>query len=38
MATIILNDELTDKVVKMGNYKSPQEAIDAILSEYIQMK
>ncbi len=36
MTTIILNDELTDKVVKIGNYKSPQEAVDAILSDYIQ--
>ena len=36
MTTIILNDELTDKVVKIGNYNSPQEAVDAILSEYIQ--
>jgi hypothetical protein len=36
MTTIVLNDELTDKVVKIGNYKSPQEAVDAILSEYIQ--
>jgi len=36
MTTIILNDELTDKVVKIGNYKSPQEVVDAILPEYIQ--
>jgi hypothetical protein len=36
MTTIVLNDELTDKVVKLGNYKSPQEAVDAILTEYIK--
>ena len=36
MATIVLDDDLINKVVQIGNYQVPQEAVVAILSEYIQ--
>ena len=36
MATIMLDDDLIDKVVQIGNYQTPQEAVAAILSDYIK--
>jgi Arc/MetJ family transcription regulator len=37
MATIMLDDDLIDKVVQIGNYQTPQEAVAAILSDYIKL-
>ena len=36
MTTIVLDDDLINKVVQIGNYQTPQEAVVAILSDYIQ--
>ena len=36
MTTIVLDDDLINKVVKVGNYQTPQEAVVAILSDYLQ--
>ena len=36
MTTIVLDDDLIKKVVQIGNYQTPQEAVVAILSGYIQ--
>ena len=35
MTTIVLDDNLINKVVQIGNYQTPQEAVVAILSDYI---
>ena len=37
MTTIMLDDDLIDKVVQIGNYQTPQEAVAAILSDYIKL-
>lgn len=36
MTTIELDDKLIDTVIKMGQYKNAQKAIDAILADYVQ--
>ena len=36
MTTIVLDDDLINKVVQIGNYQTPQEAVGAILSDYIR--
>jgi hypothetical protein len=36
MTTIVLEDDLINKVVQIGNYQTPQEAVVAILSGYIE--
>lgn len=36
MTTLVLDDDLINKVVQIGNYQTPQEAVVAILSDYIQ--
>ena len=36
MTTIVLDDDLINKAVQIGNFKSPQEAVVAILSDYVQ--
>ena len=36
MTTIVLDDELINKVIQIGNYQTPQEAVVAILSDYVQ--
>ena len=36
MTIIVLDDDLINKVVKVGNYQTPQEAVVAILSDYLQ--
>ena len=36
MTTIVLDDDLINKVVQIGNYQTPQEAVVAILSDYVQ--
>jgi hypothetical protein len=36
MTTIVLDDELINKVIQIGNYQTPQEAVVSILSDYIQ--
>ena len=36
MTTIVLDDDLINKVVQIGNYQTPQEAVVAILSDYIK--
>jgi hypothetical protein len=36
MHTIKLNDDLVDQVIKAGHYASAQEAVEAILLNYIQ--
>lgn len=36
MTTIILDDDLMHKVVQTGDYQTPQEAVVAILSDYLQ--
>ena len=36
MTTIVLDDDLINKVVQIGNYQTPQEAVVAILSDYLQ--
>ncbi len=36
MSTIILNDDLMNQIVQVGNYKDSQEAVIAILSDYLQ--
>jgi hypothetical protein len=36
MTTITLNDDLMNQVVQIGHYQNPQEAVIAILSDYIQ--
>jgi Arc/MetJ family transcription regulator len=35
MTNIVLDDDLINKVVQIGNYQTPQEAVVAILSDYI---
>ena len=37
MTTIVLDDDLINKVVQIGNYQTPKEAVVAILSDYIQI-
>jgi hypothetical protein len=36
MATIILEDDLINKVVELGHYQTPEHAVIAILSDYIK--
>ena len=36
MPTIVLNDDLMNQIVQVGNYKDSQEAAIAILSDYLQ--
>jgi Arc/MetJ family transcription regulator len=36
MTTIVLDDDLINKVVQIGNYQTPQEVVVAILSDYVQ--
>jgi hypothetical protein len=36
MTTIELDDKLIKKVIKIGDYQNAQNAIDAILSDYVQ--
>ena len=36
MTTLVLDDDLINKVVQIGNYQTPQEAVVAILSYYVQ--
>jgi len=36
MTTLVLDDDLINKVVQIGNYQTPQEAVVAILSDYIK--
>ncbi len=36
MTTIMLDDDLMNKIVQIGNYQTPQEAVSAILFDYIQ--
>ena len=36
MITLMLDDDLINKVVQIGNYQNPQEAVVAILSDYVQ--
>lgn len=36
MITITLDDNLINKVVEIGNYQSPEQAVIAILSDYIK--
>lgn len=36
MTTLVLDDDLINKVLQIGNYQTPQEAIVAILSGYIE--
>ncbi len=36
MSTVILDDDLMGKVVQIGKYKSPEEAVSAILFDYVQ--
>jgi hypothetical protein len=34
--TLVIDDDLINKVVQIGNYQTPQEAVAAILSDYVQ--
>ncbi len=36
MTTVVLNDELVNQAIKTGHYQSAQEAVEAILFNYIQ--
>ena len=36
MTTLVLDDDLINKVVQVGNYETSQEAVVAILSDYIE--
>ncbi|MEI7994214.1 MAG: type II toxin-antitoxin system VapB family antitoxin [Methylococcaceae bacterium] len=36
MAILVLDDDLINKVLQIGNYQTPQEAVIAILSDYVQ--
>jgi hypothetical protein len=36
MATLVLDDDLINKVVQIGNYQTPQEAVVTILSDYVE--
>jgi len=36
MTNIVLDHDLINKVVQIGNYQTPQEAVVAILSDYVQ--
>jgi hypothetical protein len=36
MIAITLDDNLINKVVEMGNYQTPEQAVIAILSDYIK--
>ena len=36
MTNIVLDHDLINKVVQIGNYQTPQEAVTAILSDYVQ--
>ena len=36
MTTIVLDDDLINKVVQIGKYQTPQKAVVAILSDYVQ--
>ena len=38
MTTIVLDDDLINKVVQIGNYQTPQEAVVTILSDYLQAR
>ena len=36
MITITLDDDLINKVIEIGNYQTPEQAVIAILSDYIK--
>ena len=36
MTTIVLDDDLINKVIQIGNFQTPQGAVAAILSDYVQ--
>ena len=36
MTTIVLDDDLMNQVVQIAGYPTPQEAVAAILSDYVQ--
>lgn len=36
MTTVVLNDKLINKIVQIGHYQSAQEAVEKILSDYMQ--
>ena len=36
MAILVLDDDLINKVLQIGNYQTPQGAVIAILSDYVQ--
>lgn len=36
MTTVILNDDLINKIVETGHYQSAQEAVETILADYMQ--
>ncbi len=36
MTTIILDDDLINKVLEIGHYQTPEQAVIAILSDYIK--
>jgi hypothetical protein len=36
MTTVILNDDLINKIVATGHYQSAQEAVETILAQYMQ--
>ena len=36
MITITLDDNLINKVIEIGHYQTPEQAVIAILSEYIK--
>jgi Arc/MetJ family transcription regulator len=36
MTILVLDDDLINKVVQIGHHQTPQEAVVAILSDYVQ--
>ncbi len=38
MVTITLDDNLINKVMEIGNYQTPEQAVIAILSDYIKKR
>jgi hypothetical protein len=36
MTTVILNDDLINKIVETGHYQSAQEAVETISADYMQ--
>jgi hypothetical protein len=36
MTTIVLDDNLINEVIEIGNYQNPQEAVAAILADYVK--